>query len=75
MSLTEYKRDVEKALATNRSRLTELEGRLADETIYSDADRADELKQLMKDQAAAKSSIETLEWEWLEASEALDKAT
>jgi ATP-binding cassette subfamily F protein 3 len=68
-------REVEKALATDRSRLAELEERLADETIYSDSDRADELKQLMKDQAAAKSSIESLEWKWLEASEALEKAT
>ena len=68
-------RSVEKALAANRSTLTEIEAQLADEAIYTDSGRADELKQLMKDQAAAKSSIETLEWEWLEASEALEKAT
>jgi ATP-binding cassette subfamily F protein 3 len=67
-------RNVEKELAANRSRLTELEARLADESIYTDASRVDELKQLLQDQAAAKSVIETLEWEWLEASERLEQA-
>ena len=67
-------RGVEKELATHRSRLTELEECLADEAIYSDPDRKDELTQLVKDQATAKSTIESLEWEWLEASEALEKA-
>jgi ATP-binding cassette subfamily F protein 3 len=67
-------RNVEKELAANRSRLTELEARLADESIYTDASRVDELKQLLQDQAAAKSVIETLEWEWLVASERLEQA-
>ena len=49
-----------------------LETRLADESIYADPNRKDELTQLVKDQAAAKSTIETLEWEWLEASERLE---
>jgi len=65
---------VEKELASNRSRLTELETRLADESIYADSARKDELTQLVQDQAAAKSTIESLEWEWLEASEKLEKA-
>jgi ATP-binding cassette subfamily F protein 3 len=68
-------RDVEKELAANRSRLTELEARLADPSIYEDASRKDELTQLIQDQAAAKSVIETLEWEWLEASENLEQVT
>jgi len=68
-------RDVEKELAENRSRLTELEARLADESIYSNPSRKDELTQMIRDQATAKSTIESLEWEWLEASEALEKAT
>ncbi|MEO1246454.1 MAG: ATP-binding cassette domain-containing protein [Pseudomonadota bacterium] len=68
-------RDVEKELASNRSRLTELEALLADESIYADPDRKDELAQLFKDQVAAKSAIESLEWEWLEASEKLEQAT
>jgi len=68
-------REVEKELSANRSRLAELEACLADESIYADAGRKDELKQLVQDQAAAKSAIEALEWEWLEASEKLEQAT
>ena len=68
-------RDVEKQLTSSRLTLTELEERLADESIYADQGRKDELTQLVRDQAAMKSAIETLEWEWLEASEELEKAT
>ena len=68
-------REVEKALAANRSRLTELETRLADESIYTDQSRKEELTQLIQDQAAIKSKVESLEWEWLEASEQLERAT
>ena len=46
-----------------------------DESIYTDPDRKDELMQLVRDQAAAKAAVETLEWEWLEASEKLEQAT
>jgi ATP-binding cassette subfamily F protein 3 len=67
-------RKVEKALDSNRTRLTELEARLADETMYGDPKRKDELTQLVRDQAAVKSAVESLEWEWLEASEELDLA-
>ena len=49
--------------------------RLADESIYSDPDRKDEMTRLVQNQAAAKSAIEALEWEWLEASESLERAT
>jgi ATP-binding cassette subfamily F protein 3 len=68
-------REVEQELAANRSRLTELEARLADESIYADPDRKDELTRLIQDQAEVKSIVETLEWEWLEASEKLEQAT
>ena len=66
-------RDVEKKLAKSREQLADFDGRLADEAIYSDASRKDELTQLVKDQATVKSDIETLEWDWLEASEELEK--
>ena len=65
---------VEKNLAGCRARLEMHDASLADETIYSDASRKDELRQLVKDQAATKVEIEALEWDWLEASEALEKA-
>ncbi len=68
-------RHVEQALASNRSRLTELEAGLADESIYADPERKDELTQMIRDQAAVKSTIEQLESEWLEASEELEQAT
>jgi ATP-binding cassette subfamily F protein 3 len=66
-------RNIEKDLASNRSQLIELDERLADESLYSDTNRKDELKQLVKDQAAVKAAIEALEWDWLEASEELEK--
>jgi ATP-binding cassette subfamily F protein 3 len=68
-------REVEKALASNRSRLTEFEARLADESLYADTNRKDELARLIQDRAAVKSNVESLEWDWLEASEKLEQAT
>ena len=66
---------MEEQLASNQSRLTELEAVLADEAIYADPDRKDELARLFKEQVAARSAIESLEREWLEASENLEQAT
>jgi len=66
-------RDVEKKLASNRAKLAELDGCLADESLYTDTNRKNELKQVVIDQAAVKSEIESLEWDWLEASEELEK--
>ena len=65
-------RDIEKKLATCRAQLHEYDNRLADESIYTDTNRKDELTQLVRDQAAAKAQIESLEWDWLEASEILE---
>ena len=66
-------RGIEKKLGTQRSLLVDFEKRLADEAIYSDPARNDELTNLVKDQVAAKAEIESLEWRWLEASEELEK--
>jgi len=66
-------KDVEKKLASRRSTLSTFDERLSDTAIYTDASRKDELTQLVKDQADMKSEIESLEWEWLEASEELEK--
>jgi ATP-binding cassette subfamily F protein 3 len=68
-------RNVEKELAAQRARLTDLDARLTDESIYTDPSRKDELTRLVQDQGAARSAIESLEWEWLEASEKLEQAT
>jgi ATP-binding cassette subfamily F protein 3 len=66
-------KNVEKALDVNRTQLSEFDMRLADESIYTDASRKDELTKLVKEQAAVKAEIESLEWDWLEASEELEK--
>ncbi len=66
-------KDVEKKLASHRKTLSTFDKRMTDEAIYTDASRKDELTQLVKDQAVVKSEIESLEWEWLEASEELEK--
>ena len=67
-------RDIEKNLATSRAALEKLIERLADESIYSDPERKNELTNLVQDQTDAKSDIEKLEWHWLEASEKLERA-
>ncbi len=67
-------RDIEKQLAASREDLETLEERLTDPSIYTDHERKSELTQLVQDQAAKKAEIQTLEWNWLEASEALEVA-
>ena len=47
---------------------------LADTALYTDPDRKDELMRLLDDQRAVNSAIESLELEWLEASELLEEA-
>ncbi len=68
-------REVERALESKRSRLADVEARLGDESIYADPERKDELTRLIREQATVKSAIESLEGEWLEASEELERAT
>ncbi len=67
-------RNIEKQLADSRVELEALDERLADQSIYTDHERKSELTQLVQDQAAKKTEIQTLEWNWLEASEALEAA-
>ena len=68
-------RDVEKKLSASRTKLADLESKLADESIYRDPDRKEELTDLVKSQAEVKTDIETLEWDWLESSEKLEQAS
>ena len=67
-------RDIEKQLTSNRSRLETLNSQLADESIYVDPERKDELPQLVQEQANVTAEIESLEWNWLEISETLEAA-
>ncbi len=66
-------RDIERLLAAKRMELEMLENQLVDETLYTDPGRKEELTRLIKRQGAIKASMKTSEWEWLEASEALEK--
>lgn len=67
-------RQVENQLKVERAKLAEFDRLLTDESLYTDPDRVQEVRQLVEDQAAAKTCIESLEWNWLEASEALESA-
>ena len=68
-------KDIERRLASGRTTLAAYDERLADEKIYTDGSRKEELTQLVKDQAVQRAEIETLEWAWLEASEELERQT
>jgi ATP-binding cassette subfamily F protein 3 len=72
--LSDRVRSIEKQLASSRMELEMLEKRLTDESLYTSPDSKTELAGLVREQSSVKSMIETLEWEWLEASEALDAA-
>jgi len=65
-------RNIEQILAANRIEFDMLEKRLADETLYTDPGRKEEMTGLIKQRGSIKISLENLEWEWLEASEALE---
>jgi len=67
-------REIEKQLASIKSELESLDERLADETIYANPERKSELSELVKAQVSLKSEVEALEWNWMEASEALEMA-
>jgi hypothetical protein len=68
-------REIEKQLASSRAEMESLQKQLADENLYTDSKRQSELTELVQALANAKSNVEALEWEWLEASEALEKSS
>ena len=67
-------RNIEKQMNQHREKLAGLENSLHDESLYTDASRKEEMTTLLQHEAELKSSLETLEWEWLEASEKLEEA-
>ena len=67
-------RKIDKKLDSSRTALATVENSLSDESIYADSARKDELTALLRDQSALKADIDKLEWDWMEASEALEKA-
>ena len=67
-------RNIEKQLESLRVELKGVESTLADETIYADPGRKAELADLVRNQGELKSAVSTLEWDWMEASEAVEAA-
>lgn len=67
-------RKTETKLNNVRAKLTLIDERLADESIYQDTERRSEVAQLVRDQGQLKSEIDQLEWDWLEASEEFENA-
>jgi len=67
-------RKIDRKLDQQRTELGALEQLLMEESLYTDNGRKDEMTRLLQQQAGLRSSLETLEWEWLEASEALENA-
>ena len=65
---------IERELESLRADLGALDERLADASLYTDAGRAEEITGLLREQAGLRSSIEKLESDWLDASEALEQA-
>ncbi len=72
--LTNRVQKIEKQLTEKRQELEDVNARLADEALYTDSGRQTELTDLIKYQATLVSAKDSLEYEWLEASEALEAA-
>ncbi len=66
-------RRTENRLAEHRMKLEILEKQLADDALYSDSERKGELTALVREQGETRALLDTLEWEWLHASERLEK--
>ena len=71
--LSDHVRKLERDMTAIRGQLHALEQQLADENLYRDSSRKNELTGLVKTQAGHKAMLERLEWDWLEASEALEE--
>jgi ATP-binding cassette subfamily F protein 3 len=72
--LTDRVRRAEAGLETTRKELQAIETSLADASLYSDSARKEELSLCMRKRADLQATIETLEWEWFEATEALESS-
>jgi len=66
--------DIEQQMAAGRSQLETVSGNLANPELYADPGRTGEMTELVREQAALRSRLESLETAWLEAYEALESA-
>ncbi|MCQ3830079.1 ATP-binding cassette domain-containing protein [Microbulbifer elongatus] len=71
--LTNKLKSIEQEIAKAEKEVQSLEEKLADEGLYSGGQQ-DEITRLTRAQGEAKESLEALEMEWLEISEALEAA-
>ena len=67
-------RTLERQMASHRENLAAVEETLHEESLYTDESRKAEMTTLMQKRAELKEALDTLEWDWLEASEALESA-
>mgnify|MGYP001822815931 CR=1 FL=1 len=65
-------RELEGELDRLQQRLSDIEGQLQETDLY-DAERKDELQQLLRDQGAAQKQVDELEAQWLLAQEELEE--
>ena len=72
--LSDRVRAIERELEQQRAALQLAEARLAEETLYTDPARRTELTGSIQSRAQCAAAIEQLEWQWLEASETLERA-
>lgn len=72
---TDRIRRAEKGLESTRKELQAIESTLADASLYADSTRKEELSLCMRKRAELQSTVETLEWEWFEATEALEASS
>jgi ATP-binding cassette subfamily F protein 3 len=72
--LSDRVRKLDREMSSLRLDLGKIENSLSDESLYLESERKPELTEMLKTQAELKTQLDSLEWEWLEASEALEKA-
>lgn len=72
--LTDAVRAAERSMEKWRAELERLEAALADPALYGDEADPQKITGLLQEQAAIRSNMESAESDWLEASEALERA-
>ena len=65
---------IEKRLGEHREALVEIESALADESLYGAGGEQARLTGLLERQVELREAVEQQEWEWFEASQALEQA-
>jgi ATP-binding cassette subfamily F protein 3 len=67
-------RQTEKQMEKLKIELNQLDEQLADEGLYSDPGKVQDIQNWTRRQTEIRTQISDLEWQWLEASEQLEKA-